>query len=317
MERVFPFPAFPNGWFVVSYSDELDVGQVKPIEYFGKDLVLFRGEDGEARVLDAHCRHLGAHLGYGGCVEGDAIRCPVHAWKWDGDGVCVDIPYAKHIPSKARTTAWDVCERNGSVFAWFHAEGEPPDYEIPVVPEVSDEEWEVHTRHSWNVESRMYDMGENAVDHQHFIYLHGAGGIPTLDQVTDEDGARRNVSQMDMTTPQGPIKGSIESKGYGPGYGVVYVGGIVDTIIINEGTPVDDENVEVRFTYLQRKTDDERQLRIGTKMIKNLLYQMDQDQLIFKHKTYLTKPLVLKEDGPILKYRREARKAYSGPFWDD
>jgi len=38
----------PFGWFMVAYSDELAVGEVKPLYYFGKDLVLWRGEDGQA-----------------------------------------------------------------------------------------------------------------------------------------------------------------------------------------------------------------------------------------------------------------------------
>ena len=56
----------PFGWFMVAYTDELLVGEVKPLFYFGKDLVLWRGEDGRARVIDAYCKHLGAHMGYGG-----------------------------------------------------------------------------------------------------------------------------------------------------------------------------------------------------------------------------------------------------------
>jgi len=35
--------AFPFGWFAVSYSDELAVGEVKPVRYFARDLVLWRG----------------------------------------------------------------------------------------------------------------------------------------------------------------------------------------------------------------------------------------------------------------------------------
>ena len=60
----FPF-GIPNCWFHVSYSDELKLGEVKPVHYFGRDLVLFRGEDGKAVCLDAYCPHLGAHLGVG------------------------------------------------------------------------------------------------------------------------------------------------------------------------------------------------------------------------------------------------------------
>src|SRR5512145_2144386 len=84
----FPFPAYPNGWFRVAYSHELARAEVRPLFLLGRDLVLFRDEEGVARVLDAHCRHLGAHLGHGGKVEGGGIRCPFHAWRWNGEGVC-------------------------------------------------------------------------------------------------------------------------------------------------------------------------------------------------------------------------------------
>ena len=61
-ERSIDLP-MPFGWFAMCYSDELAVGQVKPLRYFGRDLVAWRGEDGQARVLDAYCAHLGAHMG--------------------------------------------------------------------------------------------------------------------------------------------------------------------------------------------------------------------------------------------------------------
>lgn len=80
----YPFPPFPVGWFLVSYSDELAVGQVKPIKAMGHDLVLFRGEDGKARVLGAWCPHLGAHLGHGGTVVGNDIVCPFHRIRCEG-----------------------------------------------------------------------------------------------------------------------------------------------------------------------------------------------------------------------------------------
>ena len=66
----FPLP-IPSGWFVLGYSDELAPGQVEAIHYFGRDLVLFRTEAGEAAVFDAFCPHLGAHLGHGG----RAVEC--------------------------------------------------------------------------------------------------------------------------------------------------------------------------------------------------------------------------------------------------
>ena len=41
----FPMP-IPFGWFGVGYSDELAVGEVRAVHYFGRDLVLFSKRTG-------------------------------------------------------------------------------------------------------------------------------------------------------------------------------------------------------------------------------------------------------------------------------
>ena len=43
--------------------------------------------------MDAYCEHLGAHLGYGGTVVEERIRCPFHGWEWNDKGRNVRIPY--------------------------------------------------------------------------------------------------------------------------------------------------------------------------------------------------------------------------------
>ncbi len=53
---------------------------MKALHNFGVDLVLFRTESGKAVGTDPYCPHLGAHLGYGGQIEGETIRCPFHHW---------------------------------------------------------------------------------------------------------------------------------------------------------------------------------------------------------------------------------------------
>ena len=314
--REWPFPAYPNGWFAVAYSDALKSGEVKPITYFCRELAVWRGEGGGAHVVDAHCPHLGAHLAYGGRVEGDQLRCPFHAWRFNGDGQCTEIPYAKRIPRKARLGNWPVCEANGFVFAYHHGEGKPAPAAIPAIPEYEAPDWAEPVRARWITKSRMYDMGENPVDAQHFQYLHG-GVAPDFRQESDGRGGTRNVSNLDMPTPKGAIKGSITSESFGPGFGVVNVRGVLHTIIVMANTPIDDQTVEIKFDYLQPRNDDERQQRIGRKMIDELKRQMEQDIVIFNHKKYLTKPCLVPEDGPIAEYRRSARKHYSGEFFRD
>ena len=105
------------------------------------DLVLYRGESGAARVLDAYCPHLGANIGRGGKVEGDTIRCPFHGWRFGADGACVEVPYAQRIPPKARLAGYPLIERNGAIWVWRHAEGKPPDWDVPEIPEFSSPDW--------------------------------------------------------------------------------------------------------------------------------------------------------------------------------
>ena len=84
MGKRYDFP-IPFGWYAVSLARDLAVGEVKPIHYFGKELVLFRSESGEAKLLDAYCPHLGANLAVGGQVKGDCIECPFHQWQFKGE----------------------------------------------------------------------------------------------------------------------------------------------------------------------------------------------------------------------------------------
>lgn len=88
-----PFSMKPVGWFQIGWSAEIPSGAVKPLKYFNQDLVAFRTENGQLAVLDAHCHHLGAHIGFGGKVKGNCVACPYHGWEWATDGRNVRIPY--------------------------------------------------------------------------------------------------------------------------------------------------------------------------------------------------------------------------------
>ena len=72
-----PFTWKVTGWFVIGWSAEFPVGEVRPLRHFGEYLVAYRDESGELRVLSGHCRHLGAHIGHGGKVVGNCVECPV------------------------------------------------------------------------------------------------------------------------------------------------------------------------------------------------------------------------------------------------
>jgi phenylpropionate dioxygenase-like ring-hydroxylating dioxygenase large terminal subunit len=126
MSERYPYP-IPFGWYAIGFSEDLKVGEVKPAKYFGKELVVFRTESGEAKVLDAYCPHLGAHLGHGGKVHGESIACPFHGWQFNGAGQCTAVPYAKNMPPKVAggkqaIYAYPVVEKSQMIWCWYHPE---------------------------------------------------------------------------------------------------------------------------------------------------------------------------------------------------
>ncbi|GGS71873.1 Rieske 2Fe-2S domain-containing protein [Nonomuraea spiralis] len=65
-----------GGWFLLALDDEIGQG-VTPLLLGGARLMAVR--DGERiRVFEATCPHRGAHLGYGGKLDGDRVICPFH-----------------------------------------------------------------------------------------------------------------------------------------------------------------------------------------------------------------------------------------------
>ncbi|HSJ99154.1 MAG TPA: Rieske 2Fe-2S domain-containing protein [Myxococcota bacterium] len=306
----FPFPAYPNGWFRALYSTELAPGEVRRLHRLGRELVAFRGERGAAHVLDAHCPHLGAHLGVGGRVEGDALRCPFHAWLWSGEGRCLEIPYAKKIPPKARLRAWPAVERNGIVFFHHDAEGRPPAYEIPALPEHGSPDWTPWETRHWLVKSRWLDMNENAVDQVHFRYVHGTHTIPRTEAEADGPVLRCR-SRMKMGTPRGEVAGGIDTTDHGPAFQVVRVTGIAETVMMNTATPVDADTTDVSFAYSVRRSEGDAHAGVGAALIRDLEKQMEQDIPIWEHKRHHPRPVLCDGDGPLGLYRRWMRQFFS------
>ena len=309
----FPVPPFPSGWFQVAYGDELAAGDVMPLEYFGEHLVAFRAQDGVARVLDAFCPHLGAHLGYGGRVEESTIRCPFHAWRFDGAGQCVEVPYANKIPPLAKLRTWPVCEVNGLVMVYNDVSGQPPRFELPELPEVGSEHWTPYTRRRWKVRSHNQEMAENGVDSAHFKYVHGTPDQP-MTRAEIDGHILRVRSPVQYSTPQGAIEGQIASDSHGFGFSLVRFTGIVETLIVTSVTPIDGEYVDVRFSFMTKKVGNETvTANVGKAFIAEIERQLGQDIPIWEHKVMKDRPVLCDGDGPIGLFRRWCKQFYLTP----
>ena len=115
-----------SGWYKIAQSDQISLKEALQVDNFPTQMVVWRGEDSVLRGLDLYCKHMGASLACGE-VDGNSIRCPFHNWRWAGEGHCDEIPYAKNIPSKALTRAWEIDEIDGEIYAWFDKNASPSD----------------------------------------------------------------------------------------------------------------------------------------------------------------------------------------------
>ena len=98
----------------------------------GQEIVLFRTRGGSVAAVDAYSAHLGAHLGYGGTVEGECIRCPFHGFQYRTDGQCTLVPYGTKAPPLAKLRTLPLRERHGLILAYHDGDGLQPSWEIPI-----------------------------------------------------------------------------------------------------------------------------------------------------------------------------------------
>jgi phenylpropionate dioxygenase-like ring-hydroxylating dioxygenase large terminal subunit len=300
----------PNGWFAVAVGDEIAPGQVAVRHYFGQDLVVFRSESGVAAVLDPHCPHLGAHLGHGGRVEGERIRCPFHGWAFDLEGTCREIPYAKRIPPGARTKRWPVQERYGFVFVWRDADGGEPWFDLPEVPEATSPDWSTHQRYEWTIRAHGQELGENGVDPAHFRFVHGTLNVPVME--AKEDGPYRTAHQpVEMRTPRGDVSGAIEARSAGMGFSATRFTGICETLELATATPIDAATTHVRYAFTQpRVAGQDPKGGVAAAIIRDIVKQTNEDVPIWENKIHRERPVLCDGDGPIAEYRRWCRQFY-------
>src|SRR3954447_2453871 len=312
--RRFPFP-IPFGWYQVAFPNDLEPGDVTAVEYFNRELVLWRDMSGAFHLQDAFCPHLGAHLAYGGSVDGELLTCPFHGWKFDGEGACSNIPYSQRTNRKARVRTYPVVERNRFVLAWYHPFEEAPKWDIPVIEEIGDSAWSEFYASSYVIRTIPQEMSENGADPAHFQFVHGTDTVAEMEEYNTDGPCSVMLSKQSFVTPRGVTEGRIDVYNYGPGFSKVWFSGIVDAINIATTTPIDADTTQVRFNFIVRKFDDEKLTStVADAFVKEINKQVQEDKPIWEHKAFLPTPALADTDGPILKFRKWYSQFYAEPY---
>ena len=312
-----PFP-IPAGWFFVDYSKNLAPGEVRNVFLLDQEWVLFRGEgeDGKAGLSDPFCPHLGAHLGHGGTVVGDNIRCTFHHWQFNPEGWCKDVPYAKIMPPVCKKQpilrTLPVIEKWGMIWCWYHPQAEAPQWELPSIPELeSDDYIEPRTGH-WEVNTAVQEVAENGVDFAHLKFLHGEPEIPPA---TAEFKGHEIFTDM----KHGYIKGHQ----CGPGLAIFRFNheGVIATMV-SYSVPYTREQTKMNMSFTHFKyPEGTKEAMVAEHLVKHMVGEADGEEsagfesvdfIVWNNKKYRPNPLLCDGDGPILQYRKWFKQFYPG-----
>lgn len=325
-------PIYPNGWFALLESDDLKKSEVKHVVALGENFAVFRNDRGEVKILDAYCPHLGANMAVGGVVRGNCLECPFHNWRFDGEtGECSSVPYSEKTPDFIKVKKWECVEVNSFVFVWYHAEGEEPSWYPKDVDAIKNHKWPFHGRSEFLVGCHIQEIPENGADVAHLNAIHSPSLFGGHDLRFYEKlylkfmrhiwGAQWNQSPdeghvgiMNLTfdtrvfSKFSIARMDVRVEQIGPGY----VELMMDTswgpmLLLQTVTPI--EGLVQRVTH--RMYAPYKQMVFAKFTLYAELIMFERDVMVWNHKKYLSKPVLVKEDKTISRHRRWYNQFYS------
>ncbi|MFE0063128.1 Rieske 2Fe-2S domain-containing protein [Streptomyces sp. NPDC059003] len=315
---------YPTGWFPVAFTAEVERGQVARSALAGEDVVIYRTTNGILRVIRPYCPHLGAHLGYGGRVEGEFLVCPFHGFAFDPNGTCARTGYGT-LPPRAQLTVLPSGEANGLVYAWYSPAGDLPAWEFASVPA---EGFGKPVDWMTTGPGHPMDFIENTVDFGHFPSEHGT-------RVVTESGKYPHPEygdfQMLVTIPlQGfqfskiGVTVKITCDGLGHAIGEFDVPQVRLRVRENLGwTPVGPGRIAFRkssFTMFDLRVGKRHPARLAAAAITPIVSRVmsagavrqgNKDVIIWGHRRFVEHPKLARGDGPIMEYRRWAARFFA------
>jgi phenylpropionate dioxygenase-like ring-hydroxylating dioxygenase large terminal subunit len=326
-----PFTWKPTGWYMIGWSLEFPIGEVRPLRYFGEDLVAYRSEHGELTVLAAHCLHLGAHLGRGGRVKGDCVECPFHGWGWGPDGMNRYIPYEDKPNRSKRLRVWPIREQHGCVFMWQQPDGGAPRWELPDIfatfldePQDPVDYYRPYPELSTRYEREPVHPqvpAENAPDSVHFEYVHRATVTPKLLnwEIVDQEWRFLTGWPDGRSDDPDAMALRIHSVLFGLGGAMSVFEGASNYRLVFATTPVEDGCSDMFYSiWWPRLPGDASEVAppdVKDYVEKEFLVALADDLAIWRYQDYVEHPALARQDArPYAALRKWARQFYEiGP----
>jgi phenylpropionate dioxygenase-like ring-hydroxylating dioxygenase large terminal subunit len=111
-----------NQWYLAIPSEKIKENKIQTLEILGEPILFFRDSKGAVHGLKDICPHRGIPLHFGRIVQ-DMVECPYHGWKFDGAGVCQEIPSLtssqKLDCTKIKIKSYPIKEMYGAVWIFI------------------------------------------------------------------------------------------------------------------------------------------------------------------------------------------------------
>jgi 3-ketosteroid 9alpha-monooxygenase subunit A len=307
-----PFTWKVTGWWQIGWSQEFPVGQVRALRFFDQDMVAWRADDGELHVLEAHCRHLGAHIGHGGKVVGDCVQCPFHGWQWGPDGRNAAIPDQDKPNLSERLRVWPVQEQHGLVFLWHHPHGEPPAWEMLDIfdcypqfdgPSAYFDPYPMLTVRNVAEPVHPQIVLENSADSAHFEFVHRATVRPRVLHWSFDEHLWYFIAGWPDTSLDDPdaMRLKIHSKLFGLGGAITAFEGAQDHRVVFSTTPTGNGTSDMFYTiwWPRPPGDDSPQAPedVRERVEKEFLSTVEDDLEIWRYQEWIEKPAYSKVDA--------------------
>ena len=245
-------------WIPALTSDELPGPDCPPVRVrlLGENLIAFRTTSGKVALIQNACPHRGASLFFGRNEE-EGLRCVYHGWKFDCEGVCVDMPNEppeSNFKAKIRARAYPCQERNDVVWTYMGGRSTPPslpDIEPNLLPRGQYAIQRVLRECNW------FQALEGDIDTSHLGFLH-LGAVKPGDTKPGsfdyynviERAPRYEVVDTEFGTSYGAYRPAEADTYYWriahflfPFYTMIPTGVLGTQVLVRAWVPLDDEHV--------------------------------------------------------------------------
>jgi hypothetical protein len=206
-----------------------------------------------------------------------------------------------------------IMEQNGIIYAWNHPKGLPPTWQVPQLDESN---WSSLRYHQFTALTHPQEVYENSIDNSHFPIVHGFKKMTIAEPPCFDDHRMTVTHCIHRKNPFLLSKKYLSAEfevclyGLGCAHTHIHVQPLgIQIRMFALTTPTQTGQVVIRLAVAISKNFNTLYnylvLPIIHRVIQtNIVHDFCQDIPIWENKCYKSSPLLVKGDGPIMKFRR-------------